>query len=135
MSAVTSRKAALAILMGALACSPAIAVGLGPLTHSGVTNSERKGFYLTLINPYPTQHRFRLYSIGWDDEARVDRVVIPIRNPVLGPNSRRRILVIDTGLAPGAEHKFRVCAEKIESGGEAIVHARVCSKLTARRVA
>ena len=135
MPAVKSCTAAVAIAAAALACSPALAVGLGPLTHSGVTKSERKGFYLTLINPYPTQERFRVFSIGWDDEVPVERVLIPISRPTLGPNSRRRILVVDTGLAPGAEHKFRVCAEKIETRGEAIVHARVCSKLIARRVA
>ena len=124
-----------AALLGLLAAAPASAVGLGPLTNAGVTGSERKGFYLTLINPYPTQERFRLYSVGWDNETPVPRVRIPLGTAVLGPKSQRRIVVIDTGLAPGETHQFRVCAERIEPAGKALIHARVCSKLSARRLA
>lgn len=119
----------------AVAAAPAAAVGLGPLTHDGVTASDRKGFFLTLINPYPTQERFRLYSVGLDDEVPVSRVKIPIALASLGPKSQRRILVIDTALAPGETHRFRVCAERIEPEGKALIHARVCSKLSARRLA
>lgn len=128
------RSLVLAAALAALAPSPAVAVGLGPLAREGVTASERKGFYLTLINPYPRPERFRLYSIGWDDEAPVARVRIPLRIVQLGAKSRRKLLVIDTALARGETHRFRVCAERIEPAGEAIIHARVCSKLTARRV-
>ncbi|HVM37705.1 MAG TPA: hypothetical protein VM265_04890 [Sphingomicrobium sp.] len=123
-----------AALVLALVAAPAAAVGLGPLKNEGVTASERKGFYLTLINPYPTQERFRLYSVEWDSEAPVPRVRIPVASPVLGPKSQRRMLVIDTGLAPGETHRFRVCAERVDPAGEAMIHARVCSKLTARRL-
>jgi hypothetical protein len=123
-----------AALVLALAAAPAAAVGLGPLKNEGVTASERKGFYLTLINPYEKSERFRLYSVEWDSEAPVARVRIPIASPVLGAKSQRRILVIDTGLVPGETHRFRVCAERVDPAGEAIIHARVCSKLTARRL-
>lgn len=41
----------LAPLLGLLATGPAIAVGLGPLSKEGITDSDRKGFYLTVINP------------------------------------------------------------------------------------
>lgn len=133
MFAIASRTAA-ALLIAAAAGSAAGAVGLGPLSNSGVTNSDRKGFYLTLINPYPTQARFRLYSVEWDSESPVARVRIPIHQPVLGPKSQRRLLVIDTGLVPGEEHRFRICAERAQAG-EGIIHARVCSKLIARRLA
>ena len=122
-------------MLAALASSCAGAVGLGPLSHEGVTMSDRKGFYLTLINPYPTQERFRLYSVGLDDEASVARVRIPLAVAALGPKSQRRVLVIDTALAPGETHQFRVCAERIEPEGKALIHARVCSKLSARRLA
>lgn len=124
-----------AALLAGVGLSSAGAVGLGPLTHSGVTNSERKGFYLTLINPYPRQERFRIYSVEWDTEKPVGRVFIPMRKTSVGPNAERRILVIDTGLAPGEEHRFRVCAERVMPPGEELIHARVCSKLIARRVA
>ncbi len=134
MSAVIFRLAA-AVLIAAASFSSAGAVGLGPLTNSGVTDSDRKGFYLTLINPYPEQERFRLYGIEWDTEKPVARVRIPISKPLLGPKTQRRILVIATGLVPGEEHRFRVCAERVESPGEELIHARVCSKLTARRIA
>ncbi|MFP5329657.1 MAG: hypothetical protein ACLGHC_05910 [Alphaproteobacteria bacterium] len=122
-----------AALLAAIALAPAGAVGLGPLTHEGATASDRKGFYLTLINPYPAQERFRLYAVGWDDEAPVARVKIPVKSVVLGPKSQRRLLVIDTELAPGEVHRFRVCAERVESNEKAMIHARVCSKLVARR--
>lgn len=124
-----------ALLLAAAAASAAGAVGLGPLSHSGLTNSERKGFYLTLINPYPTRETFRLYGVEWDSEEPVARVRIPIDRPVLGPKSRRRMLVVDTGLEPGEEHRFRVCAERVQTAEEGMIHARVCSKLVARRVA
>lgn len=134
MFAIASRTAA-ALLVAVAAGSAAGAVGLGPLSNSGLTNSDRKGFYLTLINPYPTQARFRLYGVEWDSETPVARVRIPIDRPVLGPKSQRRLLVIDTGLVPGEEHRFRICAERAQPAGEGIIHARVCSKLIARRVA
>lgn len=130
-----ARRAGLALTLAAVAAAPAGSVGLGPLNAAGITNSERKGFYLTLINPYPTQIRFRLYGVEWDSEATVARVRIPIATPVLGPNARRRLLVVDTGLVPGEEHRFRICAERADKTNEEIVHARVCSKLTARRLA
>jgi len=129
-----ARRFATAALVAVVSFSSAGAVGLGPLTNVGITNSERKGFYLTLINPYPAQERFRLYSVEWDTEKPIARVRIPISKPLLGPKSQRRILVIATGLAPGEEHKFRVCAERLEAAGEELIHARVCSKLTARRI-
>ena len=37
--------------------APAGAVGLGPLSLSGTTRTERKGFYLTLINPFARAER------------------------------------------------------------------------------
>jgi hypothetical protein len=122
------------LALATLGSSAAGAVGLGPLAHDGVTMSDRKGFYLTLINPYPTQERFRLYSVGLDNEAAEARVRIPLSVAALGPKSQRRVLVIDTALAPGETHQFRVCAERIEPQGKALIHARVCSKLSARRV-
>ena len=134
MPAVTRRVASV-LAAAMLAASPAQSVGLGPLTASGLTDSDRKGFYLTLINPYPAQVRFRLYGIEWDSDAPVARVRIPLDRPVLGPNSRRRVLVIDTELARGEEHRFRVCAERTDTAEEGLVHARVCSKLIARRLA
>ena len=133
MRAITRRAAAVA-LVATLFCLPAGAVGLGPLTHSGVTSSEKKGFYLTLINPYSRRTRFRLYGIAWDDEKPDMRVAIPLSTPILAPKSQRRVLVIATRLAPGEVHTFRVCAERIEAQEEAMIHARICSKLTARRI-
>jgi hypothetical protein len=118
----------------AFAVSSAGAVGLGPLSADGLTRTDRKGFYLTVINPYPTAERFNLYAVGWDDENAVERVRIPLDKPVLGPKSQRRLLVVATGLVPGEDYKFRVCAERIEPKGKGLVNARVCSKLTAHRV-
>lgn len=128
------RGARLVAAMALVACAaPAVAVGLGPLRAEGLTASDRKGFYLTVINPYPRQERFRLYGVSWDSEAPAQRVYLPVHSVVLGPKSQRRILVIGSGLAPGETHQFRVCAERVKPAGEAIINARVCSKLTARR--
>lgn len=121
-------------LAAGLASQPAGAVGLGPLSHSGTTMNERKGFYLTLINPYPTQARFRLYSREWASETPASRVLITFPTPTLAPRSQRRVLIVATGLVPGEEHKFRICAERVGAPEEAMVHARICSKLTARRL-
>ena len=85
----------------AAVAAPALAVGLGPLAMSGVTRTERKGFYLVLVNPFATAERFRLYSTEIDSEQGVDRVLIPVATPMVGPRSQRRVLVIDTGLKPG----------------------------------
>jgi len=123
-----------AVFLAATAFSAAGAVGLGPLTLSGVTRTDRKGFYLTLINPYPAQERFRIYSIEPDNDRPVARVRIPVSTPRLGPLAQRQILVVDTGLIPGEEHRFRVCAERITPAGEELIHARVCSRITARRI-
>ena len=43
----------LTLMMALLGTTPAAAVGLGPLAKEGITDSDRKGFYLTVINPYP----------------------------------------------------------------------------------
>lgn len=123
--------AGLAALAG---LAPAGAVGLGPLAKEGVTAGERKGFYLNIINPYPTPERFRLYGVGWDNEAPAERVLIPMDKVALGPSSQRRVLVVATSLSPGETHRFRVCAQRIEPVGKAMINARVCSKLAARRV-
>lgn len=122
-----------ALFLATLGLTPAAAVGLGPLVADGATLSDRKGFYLTLINPYPSRERFRLYGVELDNETPVARVLIPMRMVVLGPKSQRKLLVIDSGLMPGETHRFRVCAERVEPAGKAFIHARVCSKLTARR--
>lgn len=132
MPAVAYRVAAGA-LVAAISFSSAGGVGLGPLTINGITNSERKGFYLTLMNPYPVQERFHLYAVEMDSELPDARVRIPINRPLLGPKTQRRILVISTGLAPGETYSFRVCAHRVEAPGKELIHARVCSKLTARR--
>ena len=128
------RGVAVGAILISVCCSSAGAVGLGPLTIAGVTDSESKGFYLTLLNPYPTQERFQLYAIELDSERPVTRVRIPISRPLLGSKAQRRTLVISTGLARGETYTFRVCAERVEAPGKELIHARVCSKLTAHRV-
>ena len=128
------RHLAAALTLAAIV-APAAAVGLGPLTASGVTRTDRKGFYLVLVNPYARAERFRLYSAGWDDERSVERVLIPVAMPMVAAKSHRRVLVIDTGLKPGEEHRFRVSAERVDRSSEGFIHARVCSKLVARRLA
>lgn len=117
----------------ALAAAPALGVGLGPLAKAGVTDGPRKAFYLTLINPYPTAVPFHAYAIGIQDEAPQARVRILPGTVTLGGRTNRRLLVIADGLAPGETYMFRVCAERADLP-EGMIHARVCSHLSARRL-
>ncbi len=115
----------------ALASVPALAVTFGPLEKSGDTKSERKGFYLNLANPYQRAYAFRVY-VDPQDEASSDRIRILPEQALLSGGGKRRILVIANGLTPGEEFTFNICAERVLEKMEA-VHARVCSRLTARR--
>ncbi|MBX7534103.1 hypothetical protein K3175_00360 [Qipengyuania sp. GH1] len=120
--------------MALVACATtAAAVGLGPLRKSGLTASDRKGFYLTLTNPYPQSDRFRAYV---DPESEIDpkRISILPETMLVGSQKSRKILVVVNDLTPGEEVVFRVCAERLEEE-KVIVHVRVCSKLGARRIA
>lgn len=128
-----TRARLLAAIGLALVAAPAAAVGLGPLVAEGQTLSDRKGFYLTLINPYPSRAQFRLYGVGYDDEQPQARVVILGDKAALPAASQRRVLIIAEDLQPGETYRFRVCAERADAS-EGTLHARVCSKLTARRV-
>ncbi|QPQ55271.1 hypothetical protein IC614_01235 [Allosphingosinicella flava] len=123
----------LAALMAAAA--PAFAVGMGPLAKSGLTDGPRKAFYLTVINPYPAAASFKAYAVGVDDEEVQSRVrILPEATIRIGAKQNRRILVVADDLEPGETFAFRVCAAKAEMV-EGMVHARVCSKLSARRIA
>lgn len=118
----------------ALLAAPALGVGLGPLAKSGITDGPRKAFYLTLINPYPAAARFSAYAVGTADEAMQTRVsILPADATVAGRGSRR-LLVIAEDMAPGETYDFRVCAARADLP-EGMIHARVCSRLSARRIA
>ena len=125
----------LGIFLASLALVPvsALAVGLGPLEKSGLTDGAGKAFYLTLINPYPKAERFTAEPIGLVDEQPAKRVTIFPAESVVAANRSRQLLVIVRGLAPGETYSFRVCAQRPPRPEETI-HARVCSKLTARRL-
>lgn len=123
---------AFAALALAASAGSALAVGLGPLEKSGITSSERKGLYLTVSNPYRTAHNFRVF-VEEDSGIAPGRVTIHPSTATIAPGAHRRILVIVDGLIPGEEVNFRLCAERIEER-RVTVHARVCSKLGARRL-
>lgn len=124
------RSAALALL---LAWTPALAVGLGPLKREGVTDGPGKAFYLTLSNPYPLAERFQVEPVGLADDDAAPRVTVFPDQPVVGAGGARRLLVIVRPLQPGETYTFRVCAQRAPRPEET-VHARVCSKLAARRL-
>lgn len=115
----------------ALAAWPALAVGLGPLTRSGLADGPDKGFWLTLINSDPQVRTFKLSALDaeWQPVGAVE--FMPAA-PVLGPGRQRRVLVLIRGLQPGETRTVRACAENLLQEGP--VHARVCSKLVVRRV-
>lgn len=117
-----------------LATAPSGAVGLGPLKLDGVIDGPRRGFGLTLYNPYEETMTFRAYAVGADDETVQTRVdVIPDR-AALGPRTSRRLLVIANDLQLNETYRFRVCAERAVPPTGVAINARVCSTLSARRV-
>lgn len=116
-----------------LATAPAAAVGLGPLTKEGITDSDRKGFYLTVINPYPHAETFTLAPLDVSAEAPAPRVSVFPARVIVGGGRNRKVLVVASSLARGERYTFRICAQRPPLPTETI-HARVCSKLTARRV-
>lgn len=117
----------------ALLPGSALAVGLGPLEKSGLTDGAAKAFYLTLINPYPRTERFTVEPLALLDESRATRVIIFPAEAAVAPNRSRQLLVIVRQLTLGETYIFRVCAQRPPRPEES-VHARVCSKLTARRL-
>jgi P pilus assembly chaperone PapD len=122
--------------LGVALAVPAAGVGLGPLAREGVTDGPAKGFYLTVSNPYAEPRNFRAYPMAWEgDAADAERLPVNIRPAQfrLAAAGQRRILVVAQDLAPGETRRFRVCAELAQQEG--MIHARVCSKLAARRLA
>ena len=132
---MTRRIAALFTVLACVMAGPVAAVGLGPLSLDGVTASERKGFFLTLINPYPTAQRFRLQPTGFADESVPNGIILPVAEAIVAPGGQRRLLVIAADLRPGERRAFRVCAARVEPpSSKELIHARVCAKLVARRL-
>lgn len=113
--------------------SPAFGSGLGPLEKAGVTDGEAKAFYLTLMNPYDRTTEFEVLPLGMGNEVADHRVTVFPAHPRLGPRKSRKILVIVRPLEPGETHQFRVCAARRPDPKDT-VYARVCSKLSARRL-
>lgn len=122
-----------AALVAVLASGTVGAVGLGPLSKAGVTDGPAKAFYLTLFNPYPARTSFVIYAVGNDDEERQGRVHVPVAPMPLAGQTSRKFMIYADGLTPGETYAFRVCAEKADNQ-ESEIHARVCSRITARRL-
>jgi hypothetical protein len=124
-------------LFAALALAgPLGAVGLGPLREEGIIDGPRKGFGLTLYNPYQDPVEFRAYAVGADDtdETPQLRVTVVPDHITLGALQSRRLLVIANDLAVGETYRFRLCAERQLPPSGIMINARVCSKLSARRI-
>lgn len=64
------------LLVGSLVATSAAAVGLGPLSRSGVTDGAGKAFYLTLTNPYTHAESFEALPLANDAEESAPRVVV-----------------------------------------------------------
>lgn len=128
---------ALAALVGLALAGPALAVGLSPLGKDGITAGPHKAFYLTVINPYADAREFRVALDGArldvppGTEASPDLAILPALVTVK-PGGQRRVVVILRNLAPGESRTTRVCAQLAKQEG--MIHARVCSNLSARRL-
>ncbi len=117
-----------------LTAAPLQAVGLGPLSLKGYIDGPRKGFQLTLYNPYPEAVSFIAYAIGENDEGEQGRVQIYPAEMRLGAGQSRRITVIAGDLELHQRYTFRVCAERETPPAGVAINARVCSKLSALRL-
>lgn len=121
---------ALSFAAMALLAAPAGAVGMGPLSKSGLTDGPAKAFYLTVSNPYDRPESFRVFA---EDPGLAERVALRPAEFRLGAGKSRTVLAIATGLAAEETFKFRVCARKFDDEKD-LVRAKVCSTLSARRV-
>lgn len=128
----------LPIALALLLASPAFAVGLSPLGKDGLTAGPNKAFYLTVINPYAEP---RVFTVTPEAEATPaptealatkDIAILPA-TLTIAPRGQRRVMVVLRNLAPGESRTARVCAQLAKQEG--LIHARVCSKLSARRLA
>ncbi|MGB3723039.1 MAG: hypothetical protein WA979_09500 [Pacificimonas sp.] len=99
-----------------------------------MTATEKKGFYLTVINPYDLPQRFAIRALDWQNEKEIANVQIHPNNAVVRANGKRRVLVIFTDLPRGEETRARICAQLDRNPEGVAIEARVCSKLTARRM-
>lgn len=123
------RQAILALGPGIAALAgPALAVGMGPLAIKGKTPGPAKAFYLTVYNPYEVPRAFRAYA-----EGEAANVTIAPATLTIKPGGQRRIMVILRGIEPGETREARICAELAKQEG--MIHARVCSALSATRLA
>lgn len=111
--------------------TPLAAVGLGPLSRSGMTDGADKGFWLTVMNPEKEPRSFRVYALDQDWQP-IETVELRPKMPRIAAGRQSRVLAIVRGLEPGESRTVRVCAEEEYQEGQ--IHARVCSKLTARRL-
>lgn len=121
----------LALLL--LVAAPALATDFGPLVREGITDGPRKGFWLQLRNPYDRAVQFETASLEAADERPAANVSVYPARPMLGSKGSRRLLVVIDGLQPGETRTVRVCAARQPSPRE-MHYARVCSRLTARRL-
>lgn len=130
------RAAKVAAILLSLVAVPVGAVGLGPLREDGIIDGPRKGFNLTLYNPYQETTTYRAYAVGAEDSDETPqlRVTILPEQSTLGALQMRRILVIANDLQPGETYRFRLCAERATQATGVTINARVCSKLSARRI-
>lgn len=129
-------RARLAITAAALAlvAGPAVAVGFGPLRKEGVVDGPSKAFYLTIVNPYDRATDFVAYPVAIDSEAPAANVRVFPDRLRLGAGQSRRVIAIVDQLEVGPAQWVRVCAERAEDPEGTAIHARVCSRLGARRV-
>jgi hypothetical protein len=114
--------------------TPGQAVGLGPLAKSGNIDGPRKGFQLTLYNPYPEAVKYVTYAVGMTDEVEQRRVWIFPDTIKLGAGKSRRLIVVASDLEPNEVYSFRVCAQRETPPAGVTVNARVCSALTVHRL-
>jgi hypothetical protein len=123
----------LCLILAALS-APAAAVGLGPLIAEGLTDGPKKAFYLNLMNPYAEAAEFSTETLNYNDDLPNGRIQVIPSTIRLGGGRTTRLLVIANDLAPGEQFKFRVCAERVAQTQGVAINARVCSKLSARRI-
>lgn len=127
------RLAVAAGLAAALACGAAAAQQVSPMVQRVGAAGDRFLVRLEVGNPYPDTRTFRL--VAFDEDNRPADIWTNVPAFDLPPGGSRKVLA-SASFDGASERKMLICAETVTpSASGAVLHAQVCSKVSALRYA
>jgi hypothetical protein len=111
---------------------PAVAQSLTPMTNSGLTPSDVKGFRLVVGNPYKTRMIFTAIATDATFGKAVQQVVISAPEFALAPGASRPIIVTFKIPAPLKERTIGICISPEDLTGPVL--PRVCGRYTGKLI-